>query len=164
MNKYISNISNIHSDYIFNKENILLYPKLSMTNMTISCILYGTVGLSLGIMNNKLVHKTAKKMGCKKNKYMKAFIQFIYCAIILSFIHIHLSEDFAQAWPAGIFFISFFFGTQFSMYDTLTTVTLIFRDRDDDSEPGKDLIIPEIVPKKQEKIKEHETYGMLLMK
>ena len=88
----------------------------TLFTMTIKNFIWGLIGITLGLVVNY-----ATKM---VNSYQNMF-QLVACSFILAFIQIQINPMFGWSWQnitPGLFFVSFFFGTQFSMFENLQKI------------------------------------------
>lgn len=102
--------------------NILFdkYFSNDLVDLTLKCLLYGVIGLILGLTINFITEKTINNF--RLPKMLKAFMQITLCAILLSFIQFYISKDFSEQWQSttpGLFFVSVFFTVQFIAFSAI---------------------------------------------
>lgn len=99
------------------EENInkCYHDKYTFELEAIDNFILGAMGIILGLAVNKIGNVFYSKIGIS-NKTEKIIMQLLLCSIVLSFIHINISRRFGWSWQnitPGLFFVSYFFGTQF---------------------------------------------------
>ena len=100
-----------------NSSEELYKPRYNFFIMMLYCIIWGTLGIVLGIIINNTV-----TIICNTFKITvlltKIITQLILCAFVLALIQ-YLFNYFGWTWQntnPGLFFISFFFGIQFDIF------------------------------------------------
>jgi hypothetical protein len=91
-------------------------PSSTFTRMVGECLLWGTLGLILGVMNNNMIVVITNKLNVE-SLLLQNTLQLVFCSILLSAIHVNYNY-FGWSWQnltPGLFFVSFFFGVQFKM-------------------------------------------------
>lgn len=79
-----------------------------------ACIVYVSLGIFLGLLVNSIARKIQDHW--KLNNKISIVIQIILMITVLYIVEVHISNYFATNWQSntpGLFFVSFFFGTQF---------------------------------------------------
>lgn len=92
-------------------------PNDTFYNMTIKNFTCSIIGILLGLNINKLSKIIFKKF----NNTLQILFHIILCSILLSFIHININY-FGWLWQnetPGLYFISFFFGVQFNLFNNI---------------------------------------------
>lgn len=90
------------------------------TNLFLKCFIFGLLGLVLGLSVNTAATVILKMF--KLSRVVKALLQILFCSAILGLIFANYSKDFVYTWQneiPGLFFISVFFGVQYTMYTDL---------------------------------------------
>lgn len=88
-----------------------------MYMMTVKNLVWGILGLLMGLMINNLVIKSSNVLKLK-NKHVQNGIQILLCSVFLAGLH-HYNNYFGWTWQnvtPGLFFVSFFFGAQFKIF------------------------------------------------
>lgn len=101
-------------------------PSDGFLKMSFNNIIWSLIGLVLGTIVNNIVIEVVKKYKIK-NVIEQLTIQIILCSIVLSFIQ-HRYNYFGWTWQnttSGLFFVSFFFGTQFKLFTNVTNEYII---------------------------------------
>jgi hypothetical protein len=91
-------------------------PSSTFIHMVGECLLWGTLGLVFGVMNNNLIVVISNHFKIE-SLLLQNVLQLIFCSILLSAIHVNYNY-FGWSWQnltPGLFFVSFFFGVQFKM-------------------------------------------------
>ena len=106
------------------------YDNVYMT--TVKCIIWGILGLLLGIIINDTVLYLINKLKIK-NKLIQNIIQIIFCAISVAVLH---SSNNFLGWTLhntmpGIFFITLLFNAQFKMDEDIQSSYIIHNDNND---------------------------------
>ncbi len=94
----------------------LYIPSSTFARMVGECLLWGTLGLVLGVMNNNMIVVISNRLSIE-SLLLQNTLQLIFCSILLSAIHVNYNY-FGWSWQnitPGLFFVSFFFGVQFKM-------------------------------------------------
>jgi hypothetical protein len=102
------------------KSEKLYKPKNNFYIMMIKNITWGIMGILLGIIINNTVIFITNTFKIQILMVQNA-IQLILCAFILALIQ-YFFNYFGWSWQnttAGLFFISFFFGIQFNIFDDI---------------------------------------------
>ncbi len=91
--------------------------------MSMSCrnFIYGLIGIIFGLVINSISQKINKKLKIE-NKNLKIIMQLFICSISLGYVHTILIPQFGWSWQnltEGLFFISFFFGVQYSVFSDI---------------------------------------------
>jgi uncharacterized protein YacL len=104
-------------------ENTNIYKQSdNFLQLTSKNIIWAILGIIFGLVINNIVVFLIKKYNIN-NKYGKVLIHIILCAIILSFIQIYINNYFGWSWQnvtPGLYFVSFFFGVQYNVFNTLS--------------------------------------------
>lgn len=96
-------------------------PVDSFLKMSVYNFLWSVIGLILGTIIDNVTIELIKKYKIK-NSVLQITIQLILCSVVLSFLH-HKYNYFGwslQNATYGLFFVSFFFGTQFKLFTIIT--------------------------------------------
>lgn len=96
------------------------YYKLSIATFFERCLVFGIIGLFLGIIIEKYFTRLSHKY--PNNKLALGISQLLINILLLYIIEIKISEKFSDEWQdttPGIFFVSIFFGVQAHLYDNL---------------------------------------------
>jgi hypothetical protein len=91
-------------------------PSSSFFPMVGECLLWGSIGLVLGVLNNNMIVVISNKLNIN-SLLVQNTLQLVFCSILLSAIHVNYNY-FGWSWQnitPGLFFVSFFFGVQFKM-------------------------------------------------
>ena len=91
-------------------------------NLIIRCFIFGLLGLVFGLLINIFAKKILQLFNL--SLLTKAVIQILFSTILLGFIAIYFMPNFSTTWQTqipGLFFISIFFGSQYTMYKELQT-------------------------------------------
>lgn len=108
--------------------NNIYLPSDQFHYMFIKNIVWGSLGLLLGICVNNLVVYLSNTL--KINYlFIQNILQIIFCALILALIHTYFNY-FGWTWQAttpGFIFVSFFFGVQFKIMSNIQS-TFILKD------------------------------------
>jgi len=91
----------------------------TILTLTMKNFLWGLIGITLGLA----VNYSTKWI----NSYHIIF-QLFACLIVLAFIQIQIHPMFGWSWQnitPGLFFVSFFFGTQFVMFENMQKLFVI---------------------------------------
>jgi hypothetical protein len=91
-------------------------PSSTFTRMVGECLLWGTLGLVFGVMNNNLIVVISNHLNIE-SVLLQNVLQLVFCSVLLSAIHVNYNY-FGWSWQnltPGLFFVSFFFGVQFKM-------------------------------------------------
>lgn len=89
----------------------------------IQCFSYGMVGIILGLVVNMISTQIIEVL--QISRILKMFIQMLFCAIILGSIHASILINMPNIWMnelRGVFFISTFFGVQYTMYSDIKKI------------------------------------------
>ena len=84
--------------------------------MTLLNVIWGFLGLTIGIFNNNVIVFFSNKFNVT-TLLVQNLIQLVLCSSVLSIIHTYFNF-FGWSWQnttPGLFFVSFFFGVQFKM-------------------------------------------------
>ena len=99
-------------------------PEHNFLTMTLMNIIWSVMGIVLGIWINNLSSTLIVKLNLT-DTYNKIFFQVIICSFILSIIHIYVNNYFGWTWQnltPGLFFVSFFFGVQFNIFNNIISL------------------------------------------
>lgn len=91
-------------------------PNEIISKMIIKNFVWGMLGLVLGVIVNNIVIKTANTFDLR-GKNGQNILQILLCSVVLAMIH-NYNNYFGWTWQnvtPGLFFVSFFFGTQFKI-------------------------------------------------
>ena len=97
--------------------------------MTIKCIIWGILGLILGICIDNSVIYLSNKLKIKY-KILQNIIQITICAVIVAFLHSYhnfIGWTLQNTIP-GIFFITSLFNVQFKILDNIQSTYIIKND------------------------------------
>ena len=87
--------------------------------MTIKNIIWGTLGLILGIIVNDIVIFLSNKLNIKY-VILQNLLQITLCSLVLSYLHIHNLYGWSwQHLTPELFFVSFFFGVQYKILNNV---------------------------------------------
>lgn len=95
-------------------------PKDNPLVMTLKNITWGILGLAFGITINDIIIISSDVFGIK-NLFIQNILQITVCSLTLAFIQ-YFNNYFGWSWQnitPGLFFVSFFFGTQFKILNNL---------------------------------------------
>ena len=93
--------------------------KISKTDkfhiMTVKNVIWGIIGLTLGVIINDIVIYISNKFHIKY-LFIQNMLQITLCAIVVSFLHTYYlyGWDWQDLTPE-LFFVSFFFGVQYKI-------------------------------------------------
>ena len=88
--------------------------------------LWGVIGIILGMCINIFV--SLRFVGASTGKYQdtkRVLIQLAMCSVVMAVIHVNVSNHFGWTWQNvthGLFFVSFFFGVQYSMFTYMQNI------------------------------------------
>ena len=91
-------------------------PLYDFYHMTLLNVIWGFLGLTIGIFNNNVIVFFSNKFNVT-TLLVQNLIQLVLCSSVLSIIHTYFNF-FGWSWQnttPGLFFVSFFFGVQFKM-------------------------------------------------
>jgi hypothetical protein len=91
-------------------------PMYDFSQMAFNNVLWGFIGLTVGIFNNNFIVFLSNKLNIK-SLLIQNLMQLVMCSSLLAVIHIYFNF-FGWSWQnttPGLFFIAFFFGVQFKM-------------------------------------------------
>jgi len=126
----------ITSNYYKHYKKYKAYDNVYMT--TVKCIIWGILGLLLGIIINDTVLYLINKLKIK-NKLIQNIIQILFCAISVAVLH---SSNNFLGWTLhntipGIFFITLLFNAQFKMAEDIQSTYIIHNNNDDNNNDNK---------------------------
>lgn len=90
----------------------------TILTMTAKNFLWGLIGIALGLVVNYLTQFT--------NNYQIIYQLFV-CSIVLAVVQIQINPMFGWSWQnitPGLFFVSFFFGAQFVMFENMQKIVI----------------------------------------
>jgi hypothetical protein len=93
----------------------------TVTSLTLKNFIWGLVGILLGLVINESCHVFFDVTDIL-NPNIKMVIQLAVCALTISLIQLKINKEFAWSLEhvtPGLFFVSFFFGTQYLEYALL---------------------------------------------
>ena len=91
-------------------------PLYNFSNMTVNNVIWGVLGLTVGIFNNNFIVFLSNKLNIT-SLLIQNLIQLAVCSSLLAIINTYFNF-FGWSWQnttPGLFFVSFFFGVQFKM-------------------------------------------------
>ena len=91
-------------------------PMYNFYNMAVNNVIWGFIGLTVGIFNNNFIVFLSNKLNIT-SLLVQNLIQLAVCSSLLAIIHTYFNF-FGWSWQnttPGLFFVSFFFGVQFKM-------------------------------------------------
>lgn len=100
-------------------------PKESLTNMILKNFMWGIVGIVLGILINVALESGILEIVGKYQIEVRLMLQLMICSIVLAFIHVKINNKFGWSWQnitPGLFFVSYFFGTQFATFSNIQEI------------------------------------------
>lgn len=98
----------------------MFQPEESVLHMVPKSILWGALGIFFGRISNMMTVLVCK-IGRINNMVLQNFTQLFICASILTLLR-YFHHYFGWTWQnttAGLFFVSFFFGTQFKIMSNI---------------------------------------------
>ena len=101
-------------------------PNDGFLKMTSNNIIWSVIGLVLGCIVNNITIAIIQKYKIKNIK-IQILIQLFLCSTVLSLLHGKYNY-FGWTWQnltPGLFFVSFFFGTQFKLFTLITNEFII---------------------------------------
>lgn len=96
-------------------------PHETIVSMSTKNFLWAVAGTILGIITNNVGIYISKMLGITDHN-MLILIQLILCSIVLAVVHVKINNEFGWTWQnvtPGLFFVSFYFGTQFLSYSLI---------------------------------------------
>lgn len=101
------------------------YYKINAVNYFAVCIFDTIIGTTFGL----LVDKTCTYLQTKYEIDIKIMIaiQLLFIILVAYFIQMFVSDRFANDWQSttpGLFFVSFFFGTQLNIYNNIQSLKM----------------------------------------
>jgi len=108
-------------------KNDIYLPIYNLHDMIIQCIIYGIIGIILGILVNNIYVYILNNISYKPNVIVEIVLQLIICSIVLSIININF-HFFGWAWQnttPGFIFVSFFFGVQYNAFSNIQQILAI---------------------------------------
>lgn len=101
-------------------------PDDDLYTMIYKNILWGIVGIILGLCINILVSsKLSDIITGQYQDELRVILQLVLCSVVLAFVHVKVSNHFGWTWQNvthGLFFVSFFFGVQYSMFTYMQSI------------------------------------------
>ena len=88
--------------------------------MSFKNITWGILGLAVGVSINDIIIITSDVFGIK-NLFIQNILQITICSLTLAIIQ-YFNNYFGWSWQnitPGLFFVSFFFGTQFKILNNI---------------------------------------------
>ena len=88
--------------------------------------IWGVIGIICGILINNFIILIGNTFKIR-NVLIQNIIQMSVCALTLSLIH-HYNNYYGWTWQnttPGLFFVSFFFGAQFKIFNNVATTNII---------------------------------------
>lgn len=101
--------------------NQLYKPTFGFYEMTGKNFLWGLIGLVFGITINNIAVLIAIKLNIENEELLRVVnltLHLFLCSVFLASIHVY-QEYFSWSWQnvtPGLFFVSFFFGSQFNAF------------------------------------------------
>lgn len=107
-------------------ENTAEYdPKETLLTMTYKNFLWGLIGIVLGVLINLIIDTGLLRGTGKYTNEIKLLLQLTICSFVLAYVHVKSNNKFGWSWQnitPGLFFVSFFFGTQFATFSNIQTI------------------------------------------
>lgn len=97
-----------------------------LVNMLTKNFIWSSIGVFSGLLINNTTIQTYKILKIK-NKMLQNMIQIFYCSLFLAYIQIYINNYFGWSWQnitPGLFFVSFFFGTQYKIFANLNDFSI----------------------------------------
>jgi hypothetical protein len=98
----------------------LYAPHSPFISFFFECLIWGGIGILLGILNNNLVVFVSNKLNISSSTIQNT-LQITLCSLLLTIVHFQFNY-FGWSWQnltPGLFFVSFFFGVQFKMISNI---------------------------------------------
>lgn len=98
--------------------------KETVVKMTVKNIMWSIYGIIMGMTIDITCKKINKKLKINR-EIVNVLIQLILCSVVLSIFRIKLLPYFGWSWQnitPGLFFVSFFFGSQFFLFSNVQNI------------------------------------------
>ena len=99
-------------------------PNENLINMITKNFFWGLLGIVLGVIINIIIQHNPLNIG-KSQFALRMMLQLLICSFALAFIHIKINNEFGWTWQnitPGLFFVSYFFGTQFATFSNIQQI------------------------------------------
>lgn len=100
-------------------------PNISLREMITQNFMWGLAGIALGVVINVFLQLNTFDFAGKYKNELKLIIQLAVCSFVLAFLHIKVNNQFGWTWQnvtPGLFFVSYFFGTQFATFSNIQEI------------------------------------------
>jgi hypothetical protein len=100
-------------------------PNQTLENMIYQNFMWGLLGIGLGIIVNLILQSVVNTITKKYKNEIKLVFQLAICSIVLAIIHVKINNKFGWTWQnitPGLFFVSYFFGAQFSTFSNIQSI------------------------------------------
>jgi len=99
-------------------------PSDNLTQMIGKNFIWGLIGIVLGVLVNLILQSGVAQIGGKYENEAKLMLQLMICSFVLAFIQVKMNNKFGWTWQnitPGLFFVSYFFGSQFATFANIQT-------------------------------------------
>lgn len=100
-------------------------PNESLSTMISRNFLWGLIGIVLGVLINIILQYGVLQFTGKYELEVRLLLQLGICSMVLALIHVKINNEFGWTWQnvtPGLFFVSYFFGTQFATFSNIQTI------------------------------------------
>ena len=101
-------------------------PSDGFLKMTCKNFIWGLIGIIFGVCVNVIMSSYISKIiPTTYQAELRITLQLLLCSIFLAFVHVNVNNEFGWTWQNvtyGLFFVSFFFGTQYAMFIDIQTI------------------------------------------
>lgn len=100
-------------------------PTDSLTSMIKRNFIWGLIGIVLGVLINIILGSEVVQLTGKYKLEVRLLLQLAICSIVLAVIHVKINNEFGWTWQnvtPGLFFVSYFFGTQFATFSNIQEI------------------------------------------
>jgi uncharacterized protein YacL len=97
-------------------------PSETVLKMSYDNFVWAMVGIISGILLNNIAIKIFKMFNIVDDT-MQNILQLMLCSVLLAYVHTNMNNYFGWTWQnvtPGLFFVSFFFGTQYKIFSNLS--------------------------------------------
>lgn len=100
-------------------------PNESFSLMMSQNFMWGLIGIVLGVLINIILESGVLQLTGKYQLEVRLLLQLAICSIVLAFVHVKINNKFGWTWQnvtPGLFFVSYFFGTQFATFSNIQEI------------------------------------------
>jgi hypothetical protein len=105
--------------------NNIYKPNETVISMILKNFIWGLIGIVLGVIVNIIIQSTMSQVDVGYQSEIKLLLQLAICSGVLAFIHVNINNEFGWTWQnitPGLFFVSYFFGTQFATFTNIQKI------------------------------------------